>query len=401
MRFLTADVVFPVHSDPIYGGILVLGDDGSILDLLKPDSLDRSTNDVESYPGFLCPGFINSHCHLELSWALGLIAQGGGLDAFIRELELKKRNRNLDQELEAIANAGDAMHATGTVAVGDISNTRITALYKQHSPILFHTFPEVFASDPQKAMRAFENGLDVLSAFTSLERNNRASLSPHATYSVSMELLDLIRQQRVENPGGMISIHHQETEDENTYFLSGTGPISERISTFNPGIQAFRPGGNRPLKSIAPGLGSESHLLLVHNTYSNSEDIEFAEQYFRLVSWCLCPNSNLYIENKFPPLELLYNHGVKILLGTDSLASNSSLSLLEEMKTIGFRFPGITLNEILKWATKNAADSFGFESLGTFSTGKRPGVVWIDQVDVEGMRLLPNSVSRLLIPAGL
>lgn len=400
MRFLTADVVFPVHSDPIPGGVLVLDDDGRILDILGPDGIDRSREEVETYQGFLTPGFINAHCHLELSWAKGKIPPGTGLDIFIRELELNRKSLEQGQQPEAIVIAGDKMLAAGTVAVGDISNTPLTASYKQQSPIICHTFSEVFASDPRLAQLALKKGLEVLSTFTALQQNHRASLTPHATYSVSSELLDLIRRHRGANPEGLLSVHHQESEHENTFFLRGTGPIADRRKSFNPGIVAFSPTGKSPLQSIAAGLGSESHLLLVHNTFSSAEDIEFAGQYFRQVSWCLCPNANLFIENTLPPVELLRGKGVRILLGTDSLASNHSLSLLEEMKTIHLRFPRIAFREVLRWATANAAESFGFESLGTFSKGKRPGVVLIEQVDIPGQALLPQTTSRLLQAAG-
>jgi len=394
MRFLSADVVFPLHTPPVPGGVLVLDDDGRVLELLGPESAGPSLENVERFHGFLVPGFINAHVHLELSWALGKIAKGGGLDAFIRDLERMRNSLDPGLELQALATAGEMMLTTGTVAAGDIANTGITASFKERSLILFHTFSEVFASDPRKAPLALEKGLRVIEAFSSLQRNYRASLTPHAPYSVSSELLEMIRKQ---NAAGLLSIHHQESEDENTFFLQGTGPIAERRNRFNPGIPAFNPEGKRPLQAIAEGLGSDRHLVLVHNTFSMPEDVDFAESYFDQVSWCLCPNANLYIENKLPPLDLLRSKKVRILLGTDSLASNHSLSLLEELKTIHAHFPGVPLQESLGWVTRNAAETFGFTGLGSFATGKGPGVVLIEKVDTERMVLHPDSSSRLLV----
>ncbi|MEI6811133.1 MAG: amidohydrolase family protein, partial [Candidatus Nomurabacteria bacterium] len=109
---------------------------------------------------------------------------------------------------------------------------------------------------------------------------------------------------------------------------------------------------------------------------------------------CLCPNANLYIENKLPPIELLLKHDATIILGTDSYASNGQLNILEEIKTIqqenSFNIPTAT---ILQWATLNAATVFGWDDeLGSFDTGKQPGIVHIDGLD--GVKTTKDSVAR-------
>jgi len=114
--------------------------------------------------------------------------------------------------------------------------------------------------------------------------------------------------------------------------------------------------------------------------------------------WCLCPNSNLYIEKKIPPLNLLLEEECEIVIGTDSLASNSNLSILEEIKTLQHNFPEIHLGELVKWATINGAKALGEESsFGKIEIGKKPGLLLLEDVDLQNMKLLPGSQVRRLI----
>lgn len=397
MHFLSADVIFPVNGSPVPAGILVVEDDGGIIGIIDPAIEPVPSGPVETYKGFLCPGFINAHCHLELSWSKGLIPEGNGLDAFVRELEILRKTISPEQEMLAMENAVAAMLGSGVVAVGDIANASLSASVKERSNLRFHTFCEVFASDPARAALAFAKISEVYTAFSALSCNSSASITPHATYSVSEALMGLITGSQAE--GALISIHHQESPDENMFFLEGSGPIARRRQLFNPGLPTFNPTGKRPLEAISTNLRKDQKLLLVHNTFASAEDVNFAMGNFPLLSWCLCPNANLYIEKSLPPVGLFREKGCNLLLGTDSLASNHTLSILEELKTLSWHFPEVPLCEMLSWATKNGAEYFGFGKMGSFEQGKKPGVVWIKNVDAERMTLLPESTSELIIPA--
>jgi cytosine/adenosine deaminase-related metal-dependent hydrolase len=100
------------------------------------------------------------------------------------------------------------------------------------------------------------------------------------------------------------------------------------------------------------------------------------------ITLCLCPKANLYIENRLPNIPLFVNEGMKLTLGTDSLASNDSLSILEEMKTISKHFPQISFETMLNWATKNGAELLGMEKeIGTIEKEKTPGLNLIKGMD--------------------
>ena len=397
MQYLSADIIFPVSGGPRRDSALVLTDQGVVVGIVALADLQHVHHEIRFYKGALCPGFINTHCHLELSWAKGMIDIGKGLDSFVRQLESLRRTVPEAQVQQAIALAADDMTKAGMVATADIANGTKTIPFKSSSTHYFHTFVEVFGSDPAHASSIHQKALGLKSQFESRLSAGQVSIVPHATYSLSEELFKLVLS---DGQGDVKSIHHQENEDENHFFNNGSGPIALRRKAFNPHLPPYAGSGKRPMESIAGFFNPDHKLLLVHNTVSQPEDIAFVQHYFKQAYWCFCPNANLYIENRLPqPDDFRQQHCV-ITLGTDSLASNYSLSMLSEMKTISKHFAHIPFAELLQWATLNGARFLGLEqTLGSFDAGKSPGVVLIENIDTQQPCLLAESTSTLLIPA--
>lgn len=394
MHFLKADKIFPVTSSPVTGGVLAMDDSGIIKDILTNDEGIESCN-IKYYEGYLVPGFVNTHCHTELSWAKGLIKKHGGLNNFIVELEKAKNAISEGKKKHLIQSGFYEMERGGIVALADISNTSDSILAKQNSSLYFHNFIEVFGSDDNISEKIFEKAKELEQNFSAQLPRSSVSITPHATYSVSPALLRAISHYNKQ----LISIHHQENEDENEFFLKGTGTLAERRKRFNPMAQDFEPTGKSPIQSISQFLDSQTKTLLVHNTVTKEKDIEFALKYFSDLFWCLCPNANLYIENRLPDVEMMIGKGCRLTVGTDSLASNDALSILSEIKTLLRAFPKLTFEEILRWATLNGAEFMGKSSaLGSFEKGKSPGVVHISGIEntTDNLR---NSASQLIIPA--
>ena len=361
--------------------------------------MQNKINEITHYKGILCPGFVNTHCHLELSWAKGLISEGEGLDYFIWQLEKYRKSVSESFLLKSIENEAANMALSGIVATADIANGNLTSGYKRKSREYFHTFVEVFGSNPAFAKTIFEKAELIKSQFQNNQQNGSVSLTPHATYSLSEDLFSLVASA---SQGNLLSIHHQENEDENLFFKDGSGPIASRRKAFNPDLPDFPGTGKRPMESVAGHFEHSQKLLLVHNTFTEQQDIDFVENYFSDTYWCFCPNANLYIEKRLLDVNLFRANGCRITLGTDSLASNHQLSILEEMKTIQQHFPEIPLPELLNWATNNGAAFLGMDSaLGSFEKGKKPGIVLIENTDSQTLKLNPDSTSRLIIPAGL
>lgn len=398
MQFLSADCILPIASEPCYNSVLAIHEDGSVEGIISKNELSVQSVEINHYNGILCPGFVNTHCHLELSWAKGFIPEGAGLDNFVRQLEKIRNSFSETVIQQAIEQAAHEMEQSGIVAIADIANQIYTAELKSRSKLYFHTFAEVFGSNPIKAQTIFDKALELKTQFEGKSRKGKISIVPHSTYSVTEELFKLIA---ATGKGKPLSIHHQENEDENHFFEEGTGPISARRKAFNPELPPYKGTGKRPLESIANYFDYDQKLLLVHNTVTEQQDIDFAERYFKNLFWCLCPNANLYIEKRLPDVELFRKNGCKITLGTDSLASNHQLSIFEEIKTIQQHFPEVPLEELIRWGTLNGAHFLELTSEhGSFEKGKKPGVVLVENIDIPALKLNRLSTSRLLIPAG-
>ncbi len=403
MRFITADYIFQISSLPIKDGVVVVDDDGTIVDVLSTVDSRRSTVDkIEAFRGIICPGFVNAHCHLELSHLKGKLTEGKGLPVFIKEI-LALRNASTDSIEEAMIAADAEMFRNGIVAVGDISNTNHSISVKQKSKIKYHTFIELFDLNPERAEMQFEQGIKLMEEFdkaSKLRTPNselRTSLTPHAPYSVSSKLLKLINKYAYENDS-LISIHNQETSSENEMFLHGKGTLYETFQNLGVDLSWFRPTGFNSLASTLVHLPKCNKMQLVHNTFTTAEDITWAHLYSMMTWWCTCANANLFIENKIPDYKIFVDAGCRMTVGTDSYASNWSLSILDELKTISQHAPFIPLETLLRWATLNGSEFLGFnKEIGSIEKGKKPGLNWIKYVDLEKLMLTEDSeVEKIL-----
>ena len=161
-------------------------------------------------------------------------------------------------------------------------------------------------------------------------------------------------------------------------------------------LDFFEPTGLSALQSVLPIFKNANTSILVHNSFTDANDINAVKKQMPNTFWCLCPNANQYIEQTMPPIELLRAQNAAIVIGTDSYASNWSLDILDELKTIQKHNANIPLDEMLGWATINGARALQMDKgLGSFEKGKKPGVVVIENVGSENN--LTNAISRRLV----
>lgn len=361
--------------------VLIITKEGVVIDII--DSADAG-DDIETFKGLLSPGFINAHCHLELSHLKDVIRAGSGLVEFVQQVV---SNRGLFDEakIAAIKNAEQEMYSNGIVAVGDICNTEYTIPIKLESKLHWHNFIEVSGFVDAGATKRLTDAKRIQENF--YNNNLRlTTLSPHAPYSVSKILFTGLNN---ETANQLITIHNQECAAENELYLNKEGEFLALFKNFGIDISLFEPSGKTSLQSWLAYFDKNQSIISVHNTFISQADIDFCNEGYKVsdaeiikpkIFFCLCVNANKYIEQKIPPIELLRKNHCNIIIGTDSYASNWQLNVLEEIKTIqSATFSSIPLAEILQWATINGARALQMDiTLGSFEKNKKPGVVLIE-----------------------
>ena len=384
MKKISADYIFPIDQAPIKNGLVILDDHGKIVEISNLDQHDNSSVDI--HKGIVIPGFVNTHCHLELSHMKGKVDTGTTLIPFITNVVTK---RNASQEIiqEAIANAEQEMIDGGIVAVGDISNVVDTFAQKAKGNLHYHNFIEMFDFlQDANAQNTFDKYITVFNEL-SLAEGSKKSCVPHAPYSVSKSLFELINKNNV-NQDVTVSIHNQETIPENELFEHNKGAFYDFYGAFDISLDAFGEKGQTSIHYAIKHMDPSLRTLFVHNTLTNQADIAVAQAWGDHVFWATCANANLYIENRLPNYQLFINANAKMTVGTDSLTSNWQLSILEELKTISKFASYVPLETLLQWATLNGAEALGFEKqLGSISVGKKPGLNLLN-IDFENMPII-------------
>ncbi|MBK8282190.1 MAG: amidohydrolase family protein [Saprospiraceae bacterium] len=381
-------------ADPLYDHVISTEEDGTILDIRPYADIEREAA-VQMLPGIIVPGFINAHCHLELSHMRGMIPTGTGLVEFIRQV-VTRRGAEAAHIAAHIAEADNEMYRQGIVAVGDISNVSDSFEQKGRSDLRYNTFVEAFdLMQPDNATAEFEKSNQIIEALH-CKKGDYKSIVPHATYSVSDPLFRLIRAHQA--PGGTASIHHQETEAENQFIASKSGSLVSFFLSFGLNLDQYHAHGLLASSVPIKAMSETQRTLLVHNTMSTAEDIQAIEDWNKNVYWVTCPNANLYIENRMPKYQYWLDTPTKMCIGTDSLASNWQLSILEEIKTIQKYQSYVPFNELIKWGTINGAEALGMEDrLGSIEIGKKPGLVHVYPFDEHKSMFLPDSRATRLI----
>ena len=391
MKRFSAQYIFTNTGPYLKRAVITTEDDGTIINIEDTHGSLQEKHSVEFHNGIIIPGFVNCHCHLELSHMKNTIGQGKGLVGFIEQV---RNTRAADtNNITASADSSDRdMYASGVNLCADICNTPLTFDIKTESRIKYINLLEVFGVDPGKAGKR-------LSEITTLsEIAGRMNLPwfivPHSVYSLSLPLFRLLRETTRGNK--VTSIHFMETPGEVALVEDHAGPLMESYKQSGLITSGFETVTSHS-DAILNEMTCSGNLILVHNTFADRKIMNKLKERENLY-WCLCPNSNIYIEDKIPPLDLLIAEGCEITIGTDSLASNNKLDILEELKTLQFRFPSITAEVLVTWATINGARALGMDDLfGKIEPGIKPGLLLLQNVDLQNMKLLPESfVTRLI-----
>ena len=349
---------------------------------------------IEKLKGVVCPGFINAHCHLELSHMKGLIPKHTGLVDFVVKV-VNERHFSADEIMAAIDLAEKEMIQNGIVAVGDICNNTLTIPQKTKGNLYYHNFIETSGFPPVIAEARLKRAVDIYNEYAQKFSNN--SIVPHAPYSVSPAMFAMIND--LPN-NDLLTIHNQETCAENEFFEKGTGDLLKLYEQMGIEISFFKPSRKTSLQTWLPHFTKGQTIILVHNVSASANDLLFEKlqtaNYKLRTFYCLCPNANVYISNTLPGINLLMQNTGNMVLGTDSLASNDRLCILEEIKTLQHYCKELELSTLLQWATSNGSIALHMDNkLGSFEKGKQPGVVLIE--GVEDLKLKNDATARRIL----
>jgi aminodeoxyfutalosine deaminase len=391
MKRFSAQYIFTNIGPPLKRGIVSVNDDGTIAGVENNGGNLTERESVEFHNGIIIPGFVNCHCHLELSHMKDLIHPKKGLAEFLKNFR-DKREEGTENMLFSMAKADNEMYSSGVVLCADICNTRHTFDIKKKSRIKYVNLLEVFGIDPEKAQHRIDEIMKLHRIAG--DYRIRSWIVPHSAYSLSLPLFRLLRAATESNR--VTSVHFMETEGERSFLRFHDGPLmdSYRESELVPEVlETVEDHAAAVLDEISPS----GNLILVHNTFTDRTTVKKVKKRENLF-WCLCPNSNLYIEDQVPPVDLLIEEGCRIVTGTDSLAANGRLSILEELKTLHLYYPWVPLQELIRWATLNGAAALGEETrFGSIKRGKKPGLLLLQDIDLQKLQLLPETtVTRLI-----
>lgn len=356
--------------------VVEVATDGTIIDVRHEEALDSCAS-VEFFPGILIPGMINAHCHLELAYLRGAIAEGGGFATFAREIGRVRGNYSDEQRRRAAATADAVMWEEGVEVVADIANDELVMDIKSRSKIEYHTFFEFFG-----LMNNNREGITAMAA-----RHENSYATPHSTYSVQDKPF-----RELCSTAPTISLHLLESDDEGALYHH-SGSLWEWYERM--GWECDFLHYTTPARRVAESITADKRLLLVHGTRATAEDVRVIEERMAgNATWVLCPESNRYISRLEPPVAMLRKQGARIAVGTDSLASARSLSMIEALRQLG----DIPLNELLCYATINGARALGIDSIkGSIAPGKRPGLAVIDGIDMREMHLTKESIAHRIL----
>lgn len=393
LNYFSAERILSPQGQWLKQTVLAFDEEGQLVDIISSEDVDPVN--VRFYSGALIPGFVNAHCHLELSHMKSLLPTGTGLIPFIKGVVTR---REAQEEIiqDAIQMAESEMIQNGIQAVGDISNVTDTFVQKAKGNLRYHTFVEAFDfMQEHTSEETFEKALQVYDDLF-LPKGHKKSITPHAPYSVSPGLLQKIAS--FNESHSSVSIHNQETWHEQALFLQKGGDLLPFFESFGLDFSHFEATERNSIHHIIDHFYHGGKVLFVHNTLSTKEDISAAEQWNEDIYWVSCPNANLYIENQLPKYDVFLESGAKLALGTDSLASNWQLSIFGEMKTIKKYQSSVPSLQLIEWGTRNGAEALGFEDeLGSLEIGKRPGLIHLDLMEHHNYEIQQDTLMTRLL----
>ena len=375
-----ASWVLPIAGRPIRDGWVAV-EDGRVASLGEGTRSSAETRDLGRVAIF--PGLVNAHTHLELSHLHEEVPPAADFVTWIRAVVAARRrdpDPNASHVVEAVKKGIDEAVRCGTALVGDISNTLVPVEMLTRSPLAGVVFYELIRFNSPDPVGVVDQARHRMSTLTVTDRV-RVSLAAHAPYSVSPQLFQAIRHAVDDGRLGPCSVHLSESTDEVEFIKTGGGPWRSFLQDVGAWDPAWRPPGGSPVQYLDECGFLSAHLLAVHGVQMTVSDLTcLAAHGTTLVT---CPRSNLRTGAGVPPVAEFYQSGVRIAIGTDSLASTPDLNLFAELAALRRLAPAVPASAFLDSATRQGARALGFDAdYGTIEPGKRARLLAISVPDI-------------------
>ncbi len=391
--------ILPVEGRPLENGAVAVRH-GRIVEVGRADDIHEFEDPREDRThvhdlgdAMLLPGFINAHTHLELGCYRGRVPAGPLWEWLDHLTALGKNPDNRIAERQAVVDGAVESLSAGVTCVGDISRTSVHVDALRASPIRKICYLELISgarlppNDAASLIEMFER------AVQSAEPDRLIiGISPHALYTVVPEEL-AIAARLAANNRSPITIHVLETQDEVTWLADGTGLLCPLLEKHDMPTAACGPGDSAIERLDRAGIMSVPPLL-AHVNYIDDDDIERLRTSDATVAWC--PRSHDFFGHEPHRWRDMIAAGINVCIGTDSLASNETLSVLDELRVVRQQAPDYSADALLEMGTIRAARGLGLEKqIGSLRPGKYADFVCIPW-DAAG----PKSPAENLLEGG-
>jgi cytosine/adenosine deaminase-related metal-dependent hydrolase len=364
-----ASWLLPIAAPPIHDGWLAI-EHGRIVELGAVRTAEHARFADLGRVAIL-PGLVNAHTHLELSYLRHRIPAGNDFVTWIRGVVASRRAQpdpRGPEVLDGIAEGIAEAVRYGTVLVGDISNTLETFAPLAESPLSGVVFNEILrfnAPDPEAVVEQACRQIDSLGGNADV----RASLAAHAPYSVAPAVFRAIRRAMDGRPSVPCSVHLSESRDEVEFIRAGSGAWRRFLDDVGAWDPTWGAPGTSPVTFLEHEGFLDARTLAVHGVQMTSADLALLAA--RGTTLVTCPRSNTHTGAGTPPVAAFYASGVRIAIGTDSLASTEDLNVFAELAALRALAPAVPASRLLESATLEGARALGFEAdFGTIAPGK-------------------------------
>ena len=385
MKILTANYVLPIAALPIEQGAVAVEGSEIVAVGKRQQIVDQfPAAQIEDFgKAAILPGFVNCHSHLEVTSMRGAL-DGVEHDFSAWLLKLNEIRAGLSDEdirKAAIAGAVEGMQA-GVTCFGDIGRYGVAGFEALKTVglrgILFQETE--FSPDDATVEAEFDK---LIEKFESLRQTEtelvRVGISPHSPYTVSPRLFQLIADFAIKH-NVKLTIHAAESTDEDELMLHGTGFFTDVYKKYGVKWQSPHCSAIEYLESLGV---LRAKPLLAHCVTVSGRDIELIADSGSSIAHC--PKSNAKFGHGFAPLEAFLDAGIKVGLGSDSVASNNVCDILEEARFAALaarnhqgsrRF--LSAKEMLEAATFGGAKALGVDHLiGALEPGKQADIIAI------------------------